>query len=159
MRTLTAFILFFAVTNCFSQTDLGIGIVSINFDDKTILHFYNDTSEKQAAKTIKFFNDSSINSWNIRNLDKQKEWLKPQVLWLDYSTFDFRCKTQTDKYFQVIVNNENGQMLWLRKSKLTRFVTWETYLKEMFGVGRLSDQKQKIRKLPNDSSEEIKYKV
>jgi len=79
------------------------------------------------------------------------------VLWLDYSSFVFICKTLTNDWFEVIVNNENGESLWLKKSELAKFSSWETYLLEMFGVARLSDESQKIRQQPNDSSEEIKY--
>jgi hypothetical protein len=157
MRTITTCLLLFIVTNCFCQTELGVGLVSINFDSKTVLNFYSDTTDKEPIRTIEFFDDKSINSINIRNLEKQKVWLQPQVLWLDYSSFDFRCRSQTSGYYQVIVNNETGQTFWLSKTNVTKFVTWETYLQGMFGIERLSDQKQKIRKTPNDSSCEIKY--
>ncbi|NRS90367.1 hypothetical protein HNQ02_003307 [Flavobacterium sp. 7E] len=139
------------------QTTLGIGLVSINFDDKTILHFYTTPTEKKPKRTIIFFDDQSINSWNIRDLDQQKEWLKPEILWLDYSKFVFRCVRIEDNWLKVIVNNETEETLWLEKSELTTFIDWENYLKNMFGVARLSDQKQKIRSLPTDDSEEIIY--
>ncbi len=139
------------------QTDLGIGLVSINFDDKTTLHFYSTPNEKEPTRTIQFFNDKTINSWNIRDLDKHKEWLKPEILWLDYSQFVFRCLTVNNNWLKVMVNNETEENLWLKKSDLTTFNDWEHYLKEMFGVARLSDQQQKIRSSPTDNSEEISY--
>lgn len=140
-----------------AQTDLGLGLVSINFDDKTVLHFFSSPNDKEPKRTIQFFNDQTINSWNIRNLDKQKEWLKPEVLWLDYSSFVFRCLKVKDNWLKIMVNNENGETLWLKKSELTIVQDWENYLKEMFGVERLADQQQKIRSLPIDNSEEIIY--
>ena len=139
------------------QTTLGIGLVSINFDDKTILHFYATPTDKEPKRTIVFFDDQSINSWNIRDLDQQKEWLKPEILWLDYSKFVFRCVKIDDNWLKIIVNNETKETLWLEKSDLTTFIDWENYLKNMFGVARLFDQKQKIRSLPTDDSEEIIY--
>lgn len=157
MKTLLTNILFLLTTNLWSQTDLGIGLVAINFDDKTILHFYYNPDDKQPAKTIEFFNDQTINSWNIRHLEKNKEWLKPEILWLDYSSFVFRCLKVKDNWLKIIVNNENGSTLWLRKSDLTIFKDWETFLEAMFGVSRLPNEKQKIKTLPNDNSEEIKY--
>jgi hypothetical protein len=36
-------------------------------------------------------------------------------------------------------------------------LTWEEYLKGMFSVDRLMEYKQKIRKGPSDTAEEIKY--
>ena len=139
------------------QTDLGLGLVSINFDDITVLHFFSSPNDKEPKRSIQFFNDPKINSWNIRNLDKQKEWLKPEILWLDYSSFVFRCLEIKDDWLKVMVNNENGETLWLKKSELTIIQDWENYLKEMFGVERLPDQQQKLRSLPNDTSKEIIY--
>lgn len=157
MRRLLTIILFLLTINLWGQAEFGQGLVSINFDDKTVLQFYAKQTDTVPIKTIEFFNDKSINSWNIHGLDKQKEWLKPEVLLLDYSSFIFRCKTQTNDWFEVFVNNENDKSLWLKKSELTKFLSWETYLQKMFGVARLSNQSQKIRKQPNDNSEEIKY--
>jgi len=157
MKTLLTYILLFLTPNLLAQTDLGLGLVSINFDDKTTLHFYSTPNDKEPKRIIQFFNDQTINSWNIRDLDKQKEWLKPEILWLDYSQFVFRCIKVQDNWLKVIVNNENGETLWLKKDDLTTFRNWEDYLKEMFGVARLPDQKQKIRSLPTDNSEEIIY--
>ena len=149
--------MFFLTINLWGQTDLGIGLVSIDFGDKTVLHFYASQADTLPKKTIEFFDDKSINSWNIRDLDKQKRWLKPESLWLDYSSFVFRCKSLTNNWFEVIVNNENGESLWLKKNEFTKYSSWETYLQEMFGVARLPRQIQKIRKQPSDTSEEIKY--
>lgn len=114
------------------ETELGLGLVSINFDDKTTLNFYSKPNDKKAIRTIQFFNDKTINSWNIRNLDKHKEWLKPEILWLDYSQFVFRCLKNNDSWLNIIVNNETGETLRLKKSDLTTFNNWESSLKEMF---------------------------
>lgn len=148
-------ILFLFTINLWGQSDLGCGLVSINFDDKTILHFYATKTDNQPVKIVEFFNDD--NNWNIRDLDKQKAWLKPEVLELDHSTFIFRCKSLTDDWLEIIVNNENGKSLWLKKNELTKYSSWETFLQGMFGVARLYDQNQEIKKQPSDSSEEIKY--
>lgn len=158
MKTLLTYILLFLTTSLLAQTDLGLGLVSINFDDKTTLHFYSTPNDKEPKRTIQFFNDQTINSWNIRDLDKHKEWLKPEILWLDYSQFVFRCITVQDNWLKVMVNNETEETLWLRKSDLTTFRDWENYLKEMFGVARLPNQQQKIRVSPTDNSDEILYK-
>jgi len=157
MKTLLTYLLLLLTTNLVAQTELGLGLVSINFDDKTTLHFYSTPSDKEPKKTIQFFNDQAINSWNIRDLDKHKEWLKPEILWLDYSSFVFRCLTVNDNWLKVMVNNETGETLWLKKNDLTTFKDWEKYLKEMFGVARLPDQKQKIRSFPTGNSQEIIY--
>ena len=157
MKTLLTNILLLLVTNLLAQTDLGLGLVSINFDDKTTLHFYSTPNDKEPKRTIQFFNDQKINSWNIRDLDNQREWLNPEVLWLDYSQFVFRCLTVNANWLKVMVNNTTAETLWLKKSDLTTFNDWEGFLKEMFGVARLLDQQQKIRVSPSDNSDEIIY--
>jgi hypothetical protein len=139
------------------KADLGLGLISINFDDKTTLYFYSTPYDKKPNRTISFFNDKTINSYNILDLDKHQEWLKPEILWLDYDQFVFRCLTVKDSWLKIIVNNETKETLWLKKSDLTIFRDWETFLKEMFGVSRPPDQRQRIRTLPNDNSEEINY--
>lgn len=139
------------------ETDLGIGLVSIKFDDKTTLHFYSTPNDQVPKRTIQFFNDRAINSWNIRDLDKHRAWLNPEVLSLDYSQFVFRCLTIEDYWLKVMVNNETGESLWLKKNELTTFSDWEGYLKGMFGVARLPNQQQKIKSLPTEHSEEIIY--
>jgi len=157
MRLLLTNILFLLTINLYGQSDLGIGLVSIKFDDKTVLNFYESQIDTTPTKTIEFFDDKSIKSWNIRNLDEQEKWLKPEVLWLDYSSFVFICRTQANNWFEVIVNNETGKSFWLKKSDTTKFSSWETYLVGTFNVSRLANHSQKIRKQPNNNSEEIKY--
>lgn len=142
---------------CKAQTSLGIGIISINFDDKPIIYFYQNPNDKKVNKIVEFFNDQSINSLNIKNLGTQKKWLKPETLWLDYSSFNFRCKSKTKNWYQVIVNNESGQTLWIKREKFTKFLTWAVYLKSKFVVERLPNHKQAIRKLPSKDSAKIKY--
>lgn len=155
MKTLLTFILLLLTTNLLAQTDLGLGLISINFDDKTTLYFYSTPNDKEPKKTIQVFKDKTINSWNILDLHIHKDWLKPEILWLDYSQFVFRCLTVKDNWLKVMVNNETEETLWLKKSDATTFSDWENYLKEMFGVARLPDQQQQIKSLPTDNSEEI----
>lgn len=157
MKRLLTYILMFLTTNLLAQKDLGLGLVSINFDGKTTLQFYSIPTDKEPKRIIQFFNDKTINSWNIRDLKRHKSWLKPEVLWLDYSYFVFRCLTVKDNWLKVMVNNETGEALWIKKSNLTTFKYWENYLKEMFGVARLPKEQQKIRSLPTDNSKEIIY--
>ena len=157
MRLLIINILILFSTQVWSQTDLGVGLVSIDFDNQTVLEFYSDTLAEEPEKVIEFFDDRTINSWNIKDLEKQKEWLNPEVLWLDYFAFTFRCLTKTDNWFQLIINNETGKTFWLKKTEKTKFNNWEDYLKDMFEVARLSSFPQKIRTEPTENSQEIEY--
>jgi len=150
--------IFLLLTTCsWAQSDLGIGVISINFKDKDILSFYLNTQDSQPLRKIEFFNDPTINSLNILNLKKNKLWLKPEVLEIDNSSLILRCVETNDQWLKVIVNNQSNSTLWIKRSKLTKFMNWESYLKKMFGVARLPELRQKIRTLPNDNSKEILY--
>ena len=155
--TATILILIISLTKSYGQVTLGTGIVKIEFDDKTVIDFYKRPTDKSHDKRIEFFDDKEINSWNIKNLETERTWLKPELLWLDYSQFNFRCKSTTTDWLELIVNNENGMTLWVKRTKATKYLTWEEYLKDMFAVDRLESNKQKIRKMPSDTAAEIKY--
>lgn len=156
MKYFLVSILIFLTSNLCAQSDIGIGLVTINFDENTTLNFYAHPKDEKPTRTLQFFNDQSINSWSIQNLDKHAYWLKPEILWLDYSQLIFRCISNKDNWLEFKVNNKTEETLWLQRSELTTFQDWETYLKEMFGVARLRDNHQQIRTSPDEDSVEIK---
>jgi hypothetical protein len=157
MRVTLTVIILICLTRSYGQVTLGTGIVKIEFNDKTVVDFYKRPTDKTQHKRIEFFNDKGINGWNIKNLETERTWLKPEVLWLDYSQFNFRCKSTTTDWLELIVNNENGLTLWVKRTTETKYLIWEEYLKGMFAVDRLEDHKQKVRKQPIDTSAEIEY--
>ena len=157
MRNLQFTILFLIGTNLNSQTDLGIGLISINFDEQRVLEFYPDTLGSKPDKIVEIINDPSINSWNIKDCETQQEWLKPEVFWLDYMAFSFRCLVSSREWYKVMVNNETGTTLWLRNSEMTEFKNWQGYLKSMLSVTRSTEFPQNIRVTPTDDALEIDY--
>lgn len=141
----------------FAQTEVGIGLVSINFDEQTVVHFYDNAQDQQPIRTLNFLDDPSTNSWNIFDLDFHKTWLNPEIIWLDYAQFVFRCTSVSDNWLQVIINNETGEQLWIKRSESIEFETWESFLKGMFMITRLETNSQAIRVLPSGNAEEIIY--
>lgn len=139
------------------QVTLGTGIVKIAFNEKTVIDFYEKPTDKDYFKRIEFFDDKETNSWSIKNLEAERAWLKPEMIWLDYSQFNFRCKSTTTDWLQLVVNNESGLTLWIKRTKTTSYLTWEDYLKNASLVERLNESKQKIRRIPDNSGEEIRY--
>lgn len=127
--------------NSFGQVTIGIGVVDIEFDSSTVIHFYKTPADRTPSQTIQFFNDKGIDNWNIKDLEKQSAWLKPETLWLDYHFFNFRCKAKKDQWLEVIVNNENGSSFWIKETESCTFLTWEEYLKKMFSIERIQNQK------------------
>lgn len=158
MKLLITSLLYFFAPCLFAQANLGIGLVRINYNDTTVLHLYTSKTDKQPAKTIEFSPNTITDSQNIRN-NEIKRWLKPEGFALEYSFFVFRCKNRTDNWYEVIIDNESGQTLWLKKSTVTKFSSWETFLTGVLGVNVLQDPKQAIRTSPLDTAKEINYKV
>lgn len=146
------FILIFLTS--FGQKEIGIGIVSVNFDDKTVIEFYKSSDLINNIETVEFFNDESIKSWNIKELENHKEWLSPESMWLDYGQFRFRCKTKMDTCFEIYVNET--QTMWIEKQDFIEFKNWEAYLKSMFMVERANKTAQKIYSKPSINSEMVK---
>jgi hypothetical protein len=140
-----------------AQTPLGIGMTEIEFNASTIVEFYNNPKDKAYAKRIEFFDDKSINSWSIRDIEKVKVWLKPESMWLDYHHFVFRTTTVDKYWLEVIINNEDGSTYWIKRTKEVIFNTWESYLQGMFAIDRLAEEKQKIRTNPSDGAAELPY--
>jgi len=157
-KAILAIAFFSSVTPILAQNDLGVGLVSVNFNVETILHFYERPGAANTARTVRFFNDESISSLSIRDLESVQKWLKPESLWLDYYSFVFRCRSKRAGWFEVIVNNDSGQTYWVRESKFLEFQTWNQFLKGMFSIARSSSYPQKILRRPESRSLEIKYR-
>ena len=138
----------------FSQNELGIGILSINFDDKTVIDFYESSDLNKKVKTIEFFDDKSINSWNIKDLENHQKWLQPESLWLDYHQFSFRTKTKNTDCFEIYVSN--NKTMWIKNKDYVEYQTWEVYLQNMFSIERIDKNTQKIYSRPFTKSEIIK---
>jgi hypothetical protein len=150
--------LFVSAQAIYGEVPLGIGIVNVNFNEKTVIHFYDRPGASSPAKTIRFFDDKSINSWSIVDLDSVRSWLAPQAIWLDYSHFNFRCTARRPGWFQVIVNNETGKTYWVRASRTLTFETWEAFLADMFSIARLDKFPQPLRSRPSTTSREVRFR-
>nr|AIA17363.1 hypothetical protein [uncultured bacterium] len=141
-----------------ANAELGIGVVKVEFDDKTVIHFYESPKSNSPTRTIRFFNDTSINSWNIVNLDGVQEWFRPESLWLDYHSFVMRVRSKRPGWIQVIVDNTTGKSFWVKSGRIMKFVTWDGFLKNMFSIERAKKFPQAIRAQPQVSSPAVKFR-
>lgn len=155
MRNILIIILFFFVLPTFGQ--LGKGIVNVAFDENTRIDFYSDTLTSIPEKQIQFFLDESIKGYNIRDLKKQKEWLKPQAMWFDYDFFFFRCIHQTENFYKVVVNNQTGMTYWIKKADFLSFQDWEQLLIGVLTISRNNDQSIKAK--PDSDSQTIDFEA
>ncbi|KAA9339995.1 hypothetical protein [Adhaeribacter soli] len=172
LKLLLANLFFLATLDLFGQTPLGKGLVSIDCENGRILEFYPDTTDIKATKTIKILGDILPTTvgvtnhqepkriwWGILSLNEQGEWNESQWLKPEQSGFslELRFKQQTKGWYEVIVNNQNGQTYWLRKSKFTKYLSWEDHLKRQRSISRLPASNQPIRRQPTEQSKSIKY--
>jgi hypothetical protein len=137
----------------------GTGIAEFSFDSNTVIRLYKDTMDHTPLKELVFFNDSSINSYNIKNLkDYESSWLQPEGVQLDYSRLYFRVDTITKNWFRVLVNNETGFCLWAnRKENKIDYETWNTFIKNVFAVDRIDPIKNPIREKPDAKAKIVNY--
>ncbi|CAN5154023.1 hypothetical protein BH09BAC3_BH09BAC3_16820 [soil metagenome] len=138
-----------------SQVSIGIGIVWIEFDGPATIEFYRTPEDNTYSKRLVIFNDPVIDGLNLKDYPKHKKWLQPEVMRLDYYHFNFRCKSETEKWLEVIVNNEDGSTLWVKRSEQTKFQPWKEYLMSMFGIKRLNARAQGIYDAADESSKKV----
>ncbi|AZQ44182.1 hypothetical protein [Nonlabens ponticola] len=156
MRIIILLVLNLVSLTSLSQSELGIGIVSINFNNNnnTLIDFYEGSDLNKKVKTIEFFKDESINSWNIKDLENQQQWLQPESLWLDYHQFSFRTKTNETDCFEIYVSDT--KTMWIKNTDYIEFHTWEEYLQNMFSIERVDKNTQNIYSKPFTNSEIVK---
>lgn len=141
--------------NASGQVSIGIGIVWIEFDGPTTIDFYKTPDDNVYSKRLVIFDDPVVDGLNLKDYHKHKNWLQPEVMRLEYYHFSLRCKSQTENWLEVIVNNENGSTLWLKRSDQTKFQPWKEYLMSMFGIARLSPRTQGIYEAPDESAKKM----
>ncbi|MFZ1809012.1 MAG: hypothetical protein WAU36_17400 [Cyclobacteriaceae bacterium] len=137
--------------NLFGQRELGRGYAFIKFDENTKLNFYDSQSSTIPTKTIQFFEDETINSISIRNLKNVEKWLKPRAIWLDYNIFELRALTVTDKWIEVVVNEPEWEIMWIKRDDKVDYKTWEQYLLGLFNIERKDTTKQLLYSNPSSS--------
>lgn len=146
-----------SLTNVRSQNGPGVGMVSLQFDEKTELRFYNDTLDSDPAHVLKFFYDTAVYGYSIRSLEKHRTWLDPELLWLEYGRFLLRCEEARGGWYKVVVEKKAGTTLWLRHGESSSLVDWPSFLHSTTGVIRLKEHPQKIRATPSGSGNPVAY--
>jgi hypothetical protein len=155
MRLIFAVVFSFISLATYSQSEIGIGIVSINFNEETVIDFYDTQELQKKIQTLEFFNDNKINRISLKNLELHREWLQPETFWLDYYQFNFRVKSNNENCYEVYVSD--NRTMWIENKEFTQFLTWEEYLISMFMVSRTNPNEQKILENPELKAKEIPY--
>ncbi len=141
---------------CYNGTIKGAGLVSFLFDDKSHFPFYKDKGDVKPLTEIQFFNDNSINSVNIVNIDSlRKTWFNPYVIDLDYSMLILQCVKVDDRWCKLIVNECNGECLWIKlNEKTTAFLSWADYILKASSINSINyiENPFRVKKTEKSSS-------
>jgi len=149
-------IFFLLITmKAYGQIAIGTGIVWIEFDGSTTVDFYKAQNDEVYNRRILIYEDSDDEVLTLKDYHKRKNWLQPEVMQVDAYHLNFRCKSQTEKWFEVVVNNEKGSTMWLKRSEQTKFQSWKEYLISMFGIARLNAKIQGIYEAPDEGAKKI----
>jgi hypothetical protein len=132
MKKLFVFLFALAIWNFVAaKTEVGIGIVLIDFDENTKVDFYaSPLADVKPVKTLSFFDDHVHQVWKIKNYEEHKSWLKPEAYNPLYDLLAFRCVENKDGWMRVIVNNNSGLTYWLKESEVNKFTDWLSFLQK-----------------------------
>lgn len=135
---------------------LGLGIATVEVTDGTRLDLFETPDSSTPLATVEIEEDAANLTFVLS--PASPDWLRPETLWLDYSLFAFRVVTATDAAYEVVVNQETGRTLWLRRQSSVEFKPWKRYLVEnVTGFSRIAPESNPLRALPNDAAIVIPY--
>ena len=132
MKKILVFLFAFMLWNFVTaKTEVGIGIVLIDFNESTVVDFYKTPgTDIKPEKSITFYDDHVHQVWKIKNYDAQKAWLKPEAYNPLNDLLSFRCIENKDGWMKIIVNNITGSTYWVKESKVNIFSDWLSYLQK-----------------------------
>ncbi len=154
MHKITILILVFAFNQSYGQKILGEGMINIGFNANTIVNFYDSPDSSATVKVIEFFDDETINSWNIKDLENHRKWTNA-IISIDYSIFEFQYTQIVDDYIEIVVNTNTEKKYWIKKTDNIEVMNWLQYLSGMFKIGIKKEFPQKFLLEPNDDAEEF----
>ena len=135
-----------------------LGFTDISFDATTIIYFYaKPNASEQPAQTLRFYDDTTINSFSFRaEGEKSYSLLNPKRHKLDYSMFDLAVKSRRNGWLEVWVDEQTDGTLWLQESKDVRFEDWRQGMKQAFAISRLKTKTNPLRTKPDASAKILK---
>ncbi len=120
---------------------LGIGLLKLNYYQKSKVNFYEDPTLTKLVTT-----------WDIEKPTKE---IYPKYYELDYGACDFILLEETSNYFKVLVGYEN--IRFVKKENHWAVNSWYNRISESYGVTRKRDKREgnKLRVKADDNTEEI----
>ena len=143
--------------NPFEQV-YGIGKVVVKFesnlynDKPYILNLYRSNSEDALAKTVEIkWNDNNGGYVETKNI----EFIKVKDFYLEepHYILMFNCLKEINGFYEVIINVDTKETMWLKKQSTIQLKLWDDFLKSVICLSSLDAQTNQIRVKPNDNSE------
>lgn len=135
---------------------VGLGIASVSVEDGVRLDLFAEPDAAEPALTLDLVEDPSLRS--IALAEEAPAWFRPETFWLDSSLFTFRVVRATDAALEVVVDDESGRTLWLRRQPAVAFKPWAQFLVEdVTGFSRLDPASNPLRASPRSSAPVIAY--
>src|SRR5205085_2579592 len=115
--------------------------------------------------TIEIFNDSLLKDsyvrWNYYEEEEPKKPMCPKYFFKEPFIFHFVYLKETVKSYQILINN--NEVKYLPKIKENVPTSWEDYILNSMGIGKLSnakgekDSEQPFRKAPSENAPIIEF--
>jgi len=135
----------------------GIGKVKVEFEYTILRHkpyflnFYQSDSENELVKTVEInWKDEKGGYVETQNA----EFIKVKDFYLEepHYILMFNCLQERNGFFEVIVNVDTKETLWIKKQSTIRLKLWDKFLKEVVCVSSLTPETNQIRVKPEKNS-------
>ena len=159
-------ILYLCLASYSLNKDIEAGIAEVEFDHPSFIKFYNKPDDDHFIKSIELINNKETHSVEFKDPDSFRVWARPEFFKPDYYRLAFRCKTKTERWLEIIVNDETGETLWVKYDHSFKYEGWLEFLREAFTIGRNEPTTNPIYTKPdinsamiNDSGRQDFFKV
>ena len=135
----------------------GIGKLIINFEETLfqhqsyVLNFYNYESDSNLIKTVEIKWNSDNNGFvEIFNA----EFIKVKDYYIEepHYILMFNCLRECNGFYEVVINTETNEKMWIKKEITKVFKPWDKFLKEVVCISALNPNANQIRMKPEDNS-------
>ncbi|MEX0966153.1 MAG: hypothetical protein WD077_02870 [Bacteroidia bacterium] len=129
----------------------GIGVVVVSLESPVMLEFYEETNASAPHRQVKLLEEPG----KLLN-DSDRQWLNSHRA-LSHE-ISFICLALKDNHYQVVVNKETSETLWLRNKTFLHLLPWNSYLQQSFPLRRLDVNGNRLLSRPTEGAPAIAIK-
>ena len=131
--------------------------------DTTCFNFYKDINDSSSIYHISFYFDWSKIPRKDKIIEENIEfWFKPMCFDIKdtisgYFDIYLTCKSKKGNWFEVVINEETQETLWIQKAKFVKLVKWDKLTKKKYWWFTIQKQSNNIYSKPDTLSTQIDY--